>query len=130
VKHTFLRFRFTIDSVLFIPYANTNHDAYLETVKGAFSKLNLGCSVRSIHEGENPIEEVRRAKAIFIGGGNTFLLLKTLYDHGLVDVIRARVLEVSGILSSREPSQTVSLLKNRPRMFVSGGYMSMISIAQ
>jgi dipeptidase E len=37
-----------------------------------------------------PMEELDRAEAIFVGGGNTFRLLKKLYDRKLLDVIRQR----------------------------------------
>ncbi|KAK9410882.1 alpha-aspartyl dipeptidase-like [Crotalus adamanteus] len=47
----------------------------------------------SIHESSDPREAVRKAEAIFIGGGNTFRLLKMLYDNDLIHPIRKRVLE-------------------------------------
>lgn len=83
-----------------MPYADTQYDRYLKTVQTAFAELNLGSNVRGIHEGSNPIEEVQKAQAIFIGGGNTFLLLKTLYEHDLVSVIRTRILKVIPIMSA------------------------------
>ncbi|XP_009460647.1 PREDICTED: alpha-aspartyl dipeptidase-like [Nipponia nippon] len=47
----------------------------------------------SIHESCDPVEAVRKSEAIFIGGGNTFRLLKALYDNCLIQEIRKRVLE-------------------------------------
>lgn len=39
------------------------------------------------------MEAVKSAQGIFIGGGNTFRLLKTLYEFKLVEIIRKKVLE-------------------------------------
>lgn len=56
-------------------------------------KIGVGTSVKGIHTFPNPIDAVKSAQCIYIGGGNTFVLLKKLYELNLVDVIRKRVLE-------------------------------------
>lgn len=53
-----------------------------------------GYELKSIHQASDPVAAVEGAEAIFIGGGNTFQLLKALYDHKLVEPIRKRVLQV------------------------------------
>lgn len=55
--------------------------------------ITLGYEVEGIHKSANPLQAVRNAQAIFIGGGNTFRLLKTLYDNQLIDAIQKRVLQ-------------------------------------
>ncbi|XP_037080094.1 alpha-aspartyl dipeptidase-like [Pollicipes pollicipes] len=80
-----------VTRVLFIPYALFDYDEYTSAPRNKLKQL--GYEVDGIHELENPVQAVERAQAIYIGGGNTFRLLKSLYDHGLVDVIRKRVLE-------------------------------------
>ncbi|RZC41677.1 Peptidase S51 domain containing protein [Asbolus verrucosus] len=78
-----------VSTVLFIPYASADYDSYLKKVEAVFSKW--GYQVEGIHK-HNPVEAVANAEAIFIGGGNTFLLLKTLYDKNLIKPIRQRIL--------------------------------------
>ncbi|KAJ8918191.1 hypothetical protein NQ315_014057 [Exocentrus adspersus] len=80
-----------VSTVTFIPYALSDHDAYLKKVEEPFKKW--GYSVESTHNG-NPLQIIENAQAIFVGGGNTFRLLKTLYDLNLVETIRKRVLSV------------------------------------
>ncbi|XP_041117564.1 alpha-aspartyl dipeptidase [Polyodon spathula] len=80
-----------VTRVLFIPYALHDRDAYAKTAREKFQ--SLGYELDSIHEAPNPVDAVRKAQGIFIGGGNTFRLLKTLYDHNLVSEIKKRVLE-------------------------------------
>lgn len=49
--------------------------------------------MKGIHEFPNPRSAVESAQAIYVGGGNTFLLLKTLYDNEVIEPIRKRVLK-------------------------------------
>ncbi|CAL8371629.1 unnamed protein product [Gadus morhua 'NCC'] len=77
--------------VLFVPYALHDRDGYACLARTKFN--SLGYELDSIHDAEDPREAVRTAEAIFIGGGNTFRLLKCLYDNQLVADIRRRVLE-------------------------------------
>ena len=78
-----------VKRVLFVPYALHDHDAYAATAKTCFAKM--GCELSSIHTANDPQRAVAETEAIFIGGGNTFRLLKTLYDCELLEMIRARV---------------------------------------
>lgn len=90
---TLLKFliRKNVTTVLFVPYASSSHQEYFLKVNGVFKKW--GYTVESIHNKPDPVEAVNEAQSIFIGGGNTFLLLKTLYDKDLIPAIRRRVLE-------------------------------------
>ncbi|XP_062862256.1 alpha-aspartyl dipeptidase-like [Trichomycterus rosablanca] len=80
-----------VKRILFVPYALHDRDAYTKTARDKLT--SLGYEVDSVHEAADPVEAVRKAEAIFIGGGNTFRLLKALYDNQLVMEIRKRVLQ-------------------------------------
>ncbi|XP_030065923.1 alpha-aspartyl dipeptidase isoform X2 [Microcaecilia unicolor] len=80
-----------VKKVLFVPYALHDRDAYAQKARTKFESLGYGLD--SIHEVSDPVEAVRRSEAIFIGGGNTFRLLKALYDNGLITEIRKRVFQ-------------------------------------
>ena len=82
------------DCILFIPYARPggmSYDAYTEIAGEAFRKI--GKEVKGIHEFENCRSAVHEAKAVFVGGGNTFLLVKTLYENNLMNEIRKEVIK-------------------------------------
>ncbi len=78
-----------VKEVLFVPFALHDAAAYTAQARARFEKM--GYQLESIHTASRPAEAVREAEAIFIGGGNTFRLLKALYDHDLLGVIRDRV---------------------------------------
>lgn len=74
---------------MFVPYAQKNYDDYTKKIKNVITPW--GFSVVGLHTYPDPADAINSAKAIFVGGGNTFLLLKTLYDNELVNLIRERV---------------------------------------
>src|ERR1043165_4821480 len=78
-----------VKRVLFVPYALHDRDAYAATAKTRFTKM--GYELSSIHTAKDPQRAIADTEAIFIGGGNTFRLLKTLYDYELLAIIRDRV---------------------------------------
>lgn len=75
--------------VLFVPFALYDRDAYTATARERFAKM--GYELASVHNAVDPLQAVAETDAIFVGGGNTFRLLKTLYDRELVEPIRQRV---------------------------------------
>ena len=75
--------------IVFVPYAVHDLRAYAAKAQERFREMGL--SLTSIHDVSNMPRAVDEADVIFIGGGNTFRLLKGLYDHNLLDPIRRRV---------------------------------------
>jgi dipeptidase E len=76
-------------SVIFVPFALHDRRAYAAKAQQRFR--DMGLSLSSIHDFSNMPRAVAEADVIFVGGGNTFRLLKGLYDHDLLDPIRRRV---------------------------------------
>lgn len=78
------------DEIIFIPYARPSGmswEEYTESPAKAFA--GKGVSVKGLHEFDRPKEALRKSQAIFTGGGNTFLLLKTLYEFDLMDELKS-----------------------------------------
>ncbi len=89
-----------VKDILFVPYAGVNlatesiersYDIYEQRVQAVFKELGYG--IYSIHREKNPGLAVRNARAIAVGGGNTFHLVYMLHRLDLVKVIRERVLD-------------------------------------
>lgn len=75
--------------VLFVPYALFDRDKYAANARQRFQKM--GYELTSVHTAANPVTAVNETDAVFIGGGNTFRLLKALYEFDLIEAIRNRV---------------------------------------
>ena len=77
--------------ILFIPYArvSSSYDGYEKQVQDAFKRY--GHKIVSIHRFDNPVEAVKKAEAIAVGGGNTWALTTRMYEAGIIDLIRDRV---------------------------------------
>lgn len=76
---------------LFIPYAAVtfSYDEYEAKVNNRFREI--GHSVIGIHHFSDPQEAVKQAEAIIVGGGNTWKLVRTMHDNGIIDLIQSKV---------------------------------------
>jgi dipeptidase E len=72
--------------VMFIPFALHDRDAYAASARRRLAAMDY--EMDSAHEASDPEQAVNAAEAVFIGGGNTFRLLKGLYDFELLPPIR------------------------------------------
>lgn len=80
-----------VSHVLFVPFALKDHDAYTKVVAQRLG--TLGVEVRGIHEFEDPSAAIEDADAVYVGGGNTFRLLREMRTRKLLEPVRARVLD-------------------------------------
>ncbi len=78
--------------VIFIPYAipgGISHDEYTEIASEAFSKINK--NIVGIHTFDNPVEAIKNATGVFVGGGNTFVLVSQLYQNQVMQPLREAI---------------------------------------
>jgi dipeptidase E len=72
----------------FAPFAIADYESYTNTVGQAFAEL--GVEVIGLQRGD-ALAEIQSADGLFVGGGNSFRLLKRLRDLELLQPIRDRV---------------------------------------
>ena len=71
--------------ITFVPYARPSgcsENQYTHKIRNIFAQINI--EVIGLNEVEDPVAGIHQAKGIFTGGGNTFLLVKKLYDLNLM----------------------------------------------
>lgn len=81
-----------IDEIIFVPFARPGGislDDYTAKAQSFFETINI--KVKGLHEFEDKIEVLNQAKAYFTGGGNTFLLVKTLHEENLMSVLKQNI---------------------------------------
>ena len=79
-------------NILFIPYARPSgltHVQYNSQVKEAFIQKNL--KIIDYHSENKIFDDLNKCDGIFIGGGNTFLLLNKLYEYNLISLIKNKI---------------------------------------
>ena len=80
-------------NILFIPFARPSgltHLAYTKKVQDQFKKVNL--SVVDYSKDNDFLQKLEKSDGLFIGGGNTFLLLHQLNKLKLIEKIREKIL--------------------------------------
>src|SRR5262252_8289937 len=102
--------------VLFFPFALFDRDTYAAKAKARFAVM--GYSMETAHTVSDPHQAIEQTDAIFIGGGNTFRLLKALQDLDLLDPIRQRVKRGARYIGSSAGSNvagpTIKTTKDMP----------------
>src|SRR5699024_9137514 len=81
------------EEILFVPFARPggiSHEEYTDKATEGLSFLNK--KVVGLHEKTDKKKAVQEAKAIFTGGGNTFLLVKKLYELELMEELKTAIL--------------------------------------
>jgi len=77
--------------IVFVPYAKPSgisYDEYTLIARKAFAEI--GIDILGIHEYNNAKEAIKHAKGLFVGGGNTFVLVNEMYKQDLFNILRDR----------------------------------------
>jgi len=103
----------SVDEILFIPYARPggiSHDEYTQIASKAFN--SIGKSVKGIHDFKNPKDAIANAQGIFVGGGNTFVLVNQLYKNDVLASIKNAINKGTPYLGTSAGSNICGLTLN------------------
>ena len=75
--------------IAFVPFALHDHATYAAKARARFAAEGIEVDALTA-DGAGRLR-LASAKAVFVGGGNTFRLLKTLQDADLLETLRRRV---------------------------------------
>jgi dipeptidase E len=77
--------------MLFIPYASTDADRYTRLMQDGLA--GIGVQVDGAHAAADLHKAIAEAQSVFVGGGNSFRLLKRMRDLGALGPLRDRGLD-------------------------------------
>ncbi|WP_370391584.1 dipeptidase PepE [uncultured Winogradskyella sp.] len=101
------------EDILFIPFARPggiSHDAYTQAIQKAFEPL--GKTIIGLHTCDNPKEAIASAKGIFVGGGNTFVLVSQLYRFNVLESLKNAINSGTPYLGTSAGSNICGLTMN------------------
>lgn len=101
------------DTILFIPYARPggiSHDEYTKVAAKAFK--TIGKTLKGIHEFDNAEAAIKNATGIFVGGGNTFVLVSQLYKNKVLLALQNAVTNGTPYLGTSAGSNICGLTMN------------------
>ena len=81
-----------VERIIFIPYARPggiSHELYTSNAQKFFNSLDI--EVVGLHSFKDPVKALEHAEGVFTGGGNTFLLVKQLYENKIIAALRDRL---------------------------------------
>ncbi len=103
----------SVEEILFIPYARPSgisYDKYTQIASDAFAKINK--RIIGIHTFDDPIEAIKLAKGVFVGGGNTFVLVSQLYQNNIIQKLREAILKGLPYLGTSAGSNICGITMN------------------
>jgi len=83
----------SVSKCLFIPYANGEYLWRFSVEEYHELNFHAGYELDPIFKYEDPIKAVNEAEAFYVDGGNTYRLLNTLYQKGLIETLKKRIQE-------------------------------------
>ena len=113
IKPELRQFYSEVETILFIPYARPggiSHDEYTHKAMTAFE--SIGKSVIGIHQFENASEAISQASGLFVGGGNTFVLVNQLYKNNLIEPLKDAIAKGTPYLGTSAGSNICGLTMN------------------
>lgn len=99
-----------VNQITFIPYARPSgitHAQYTQIAADFFKQI--GKTVIGVQETDSAQEAIKKAEAVFTGGGNTFLLVKQLYGNDLMDLLTSKIQDGTPYLGTSAGSNIAGL---------------------